>query len=83
MRPAYRSIAVIDHGKGLGHVAFVAGRTPTGSIVLLGGNQSNMVRFSSFSRTSIKRFVYPIGQTPSYNLPIINNISTSSFSQTR
>lgn len=81
--PAYGSIAVISHGKGLGHVGFVAGVSPSGSIVLLGGNQSNMVKYSSFSRASISRFVYPTGFTPSYQLPTITNTSVSSFSETR
>ncbi len=81
--PAYGSIAVLNHGKGLGHVGFVAGQSPNGSIILLGGNQSNMVKYSSFPRSSISGYVYPNGYTPSYELPTITNTSTSSFSQTR
>jgi uncharacterized protein (TIGR02594 family) len=81
--PAYGSIAVIDYGGGRGHVGFVAGMNSAGKIVLLGGNQSDMVKYSAFSATSISRFVYPSGYIPSYSLPLINIGGNSSFSSTR
>lgn len=78
-KPAYGSIAVIDYGKGKGHVGFVAGVNSEGKIVLLGGNQSDMVKYSAFSPKSISKFVYPSGYTPSYNLPILNIRGASSY----
>ena len=57
-RPALGSVAIIDNGNGTGHVGFVAG-TSGDNIVLLGGNQSNQVRYSSFSRNRIINYVVP------------------------
>lgn len=71
-RPAYGSIAVIDHGNGFGHVGFVAGETADGRIVLLGGNQNDMVNYSAFARSGIARYVYPAGLVPVYQLPVLN-----------
>jgi uncharacterized protein (TIGR02594 family) len=81
--PALGSIAVLNHGNGSGHVGFVAGVTANGNIVLLGGNQHDMVRYSSFRRAAIARFVYPSGFRPSYNLPLMNNVGGANFQQTR
>jgi len=81
--PAYGSIAVIDYGGGKGHVGFVAGKNSAGRIILLGGNQSDMVKYSAFAATSISKFVYPLGYTPSYNLPTLNVGGNSSFRSTR
>jgi uncharacterized protein (TIGR02594 family) len=68
-KPAFGSIAIIDYGNGKGHVGFVAGVNQNGSIVLLGGNQSNMVKYSAFSPSSINWYVYPVEYTPGYFLP--------------
>lgn len=82
--PVYGCIAVIKHAHGLGHVGFVAGKTSTGDIVLLGGNQSNMVKYSHYHKTSISTYVYPKGYVPlTDELSVITNSSASSFSQTR
>lgn len=82
-RPAYGSIAVIDYGGGRGHVGFVAGQSQAGQIVLLGGNQSDMVRYSAFSAASIARYVYPRGYTPSYSLPVLSVGGAGSINATR
>lgn len=82
-RPAYGSIAVIDYGSGRGHVGFVAGKSQAGQIVLLGGNQSDMVRYSAFSATAITRYVYPKGYTPSYNLPLLSVGGAGNINTTR
>lgn len=82
-RPAYGSIAVIDYGGGRGHVGFVAGQSQAGQIVLLGGNQSDMVRYSAFSAASITRYVYPRGYSPSYHLPLLKVGGAATINATR
>ncbi|HEX2900147.1 MAG TPA: TIGR02594 family protein [Bacteroidia bacterium] len=57
-KPAYGSIAVFDYGGGKGHVGFVVGIDGK-KIQVLGGNQGNMVKVSSFSISSVKNFVVP------------------------
>ncbi|GHT17559.1 hypothetical protein FACS189429_1880 [Bacteroidia bacterium] len=59
---------IIEGGKG--HVGFVAGVNRRGAVVLLGGNQGNMVNYSSFS--NIKGYIYPSGYTSNYNLQTVN-----------
>lgn len=73
-RPAVGAIAIIDWGRGKGHVGFVAGRSGN-RIVLLGGNQSNMVRYSPFDRNRIVEYRVPTGYAvppEAYVLPEIN-----------
>ncbi len=81
--PAYGSIAIFDYGSGKGHVGFVVGVNSSGSIVLLGGNQSNMVRYSAFSPSSISGYAYPSGFSPNYTLPTIIINKAGGFSSTR
>ena len=81
--PAYGSIAIIDYGGGKGHVGFVAGVNSSGSIVLLGGNQSNMVRYSAFSPSSISGYAYPSGYSPNYTLPTLIINKAGGFGSTR
>ena len=47
-KPAYGSIAVFSYGGGKGHVGFVVGKQGD-NILVLGGNQSDSVKVSSFS----------------------------------
>lgn len=47
--PAVGAIAVLERGPTSGHVAFVVGRDAGNNIMLLGGNQSDMVKISPFS----------------------------------
>jgi len=42
------AIAVLERGEKSGHVAFVVGRDGNNNLMLLGGNQSDMVRISAF-----------------------------------
>jgi uncharacterized protein (TIGR02594 family) len=79
-QPAVGSVAFIDWGKvdpakhGKGHVGFVVGKTAKGRIVLLGGNQSNQVRYTAFKESLIQTYRVPKGYVPSprhYNLPIM------------
>jgi uncharacterized protein (TIGR02594 family) len=73
-KPAVGSIAFIDWGKvdaskkGKGHVGFVVGKTAKGLIVLLGGNQSDQVRYTGFKESLIETYRVPKGYTPSAKL---------------
>jgi uncharacterized protein (TIGR02594 family) len=82
-KPAFGSIAILNYGKGKGHVGFVAGINPKGSLVLLGGNQSNKVKYSVFSSAKIVGYVYPEGYIPSYDLPKMDTKDIGSLSSTR
>lgn len=57
-KPAYGAIAVFDYGGGKGHVGFVVGIDGK-KIQVLGGNQGNMVKVSSFGVGSVKAYVVP------------------------
>jgi uncharacterized protein (TIGR02594 family) len=50
--PALGAVAVFKHPNGTGHVGFVAGVTPEGNIVVLGGNQGNQVKYSVYNPDS-------------------------------
>lgn len=82
-KPALGVVAFIDWGKvypdkpdkqGKGHVGFVVGKTASGRIVLLGGNQNNKVSYSAFKASHIVTYRVPKGYKadPSqYDLPIL------------
>lgn len=57
-RPAYGAIAVLDR-RGGGHVGFVVGTDAQGSIMLLGGNQGDMVQVSPFKPDRIDGYHWP------------------------
>lgn len=85
-KPAIGTIAVLEYGGGKGHVGFVAGKTSSGAIVLLGGNQSNQVKYTAFKSSSISKYVYPPGYVAApfqYNLPAMNKTESGSYSSTR
>jgi uncharacterized protein (TIGR02594 family) len=63
-RPGYGAIAVFSYGGGKGHVGFVVGKQGN-KVLILGGNQSNMVKISSFGTSKIVAYVYPSG----YDVP--------------
>jgi len=78
-KAAYGSIAVFNFGGNHGHVGYIVGKTSGGSLVILGGNQHNQVKYSIFKTSNIINYVYPEGYivSPSqYSLPVINNISS-------
>ena len=92
-KPAIGSVAFIDWGKvypkkkGKGHVGFVVGKTATGRIVLLGGNQSDTVRYTAFKSSHIVTYRVPKGyqvDASSYDLPILKvSKGGSGFEATR
>ena len=71
--PAYGAIATKKRTKG-GHVGFVAGKTASGDVILLGGNQDDSVNYQSFPASQLK-YNYPNDYIPNYNLQIISNIN--------
>lgn len=47
--PAVGAIVVFERGPSSGHVGFVAGRDSKGNLMVLGGNQGDMVKLSPFA----------------------------------
>lgn len=59
--PAPGAIAVLDFGKGRGHVGFVEG-VYGNAIVLLGGDQNDSVSRVAFSASEITAYRWPLGR---------------------
>jgi uncharacterized protein (TIGR02594 family) len=56
--PAYGCIVVFSRDGG-GHVGFVVGIDQQGNLMVLGGNQGNMVKISPFSRDRVVAYRWP------------------------
>ena len=69
--PVEGAIAIYER-EGGGHVAFVAGREPDGSVVCIGGNQSNMVCLAKFQQSRPVQYRWPLGQPMIGILPHIH-----------
>lgn len=68
--PGYGAIVVFSYGGGKGHVGFVVGKSGS-NLLVLGGNQSNSVKVSSFKTDQVAAYRYPDGYTvpdSAYNL---------------
>lgn len=86
-RPALGCIVIFwrnSPNSGLGHVGFVVGKDQHGNIMVLGGNQGDMVSIKPFALSGpnarIKGFRWP-GTAPlaeRYNLPLLNSDGTLS-----
>lgn len=89
----YRALKWLDYGlpcgvgvgaiaimkrEGGGHVAFVAGKTKEGKIVLLGGNQGDKVCYTSVAPERILTYRRPFNSTLAYNLPTLDVFSQNS-----
>lgn len=59
--PAVGAIAVLERGPKSGHVAFVVGRNVDEHLLLLGGNQSDMVKVSAFPVSRVIGYRWPVG----------------------
>jgi uncharacterized protein (TIGR02594 family) len=68
--PAYGAIATKSR-KGGGHVAFIAGKTKDGKLVLLGGNQGDEVNYTPYP-SDIFEFNFPDGYNPNFELPVMD-----------
>ena len=57
--PALGAIAVFERGPTQGHVGFVAGMTPNGHPIVVGGNQDNMVSMKAFDAARVLEYRWP------------------------
>lgn len=82
-KPAYGCIVTFTRNGG-GHVGFVVGKNAQGNIMVLGGNQSNMVSIAPFASDRITGFYWasflsngkPVKSVPAkerYNLPLLKS----------
>ena len=71
------AIAIMKR-EGGGHVAFVAGKTKEGKIVLLGGNQGDKVCYTAVSANKILTYRRPDKALLAYSLPTIDVFSQNS-----
>lgn len=60
--PAIGAIVVFERGPSSGHVGFVVGRDAKGNLMVLGGNQSDMVKLSPFALGRVLGYRWPKGQ---------------------
>ncbi|EOT1738173.1 TIGR02594 family protein [Klebsiella pneumoniae] len=58
--PANGCIVVFTRSGG-GHVGFVVGRTASGDLMVLGGNQSDAVNIRAFPRSRVSGYRWPAG----------------------
>lgn len=70
--PEFGCIVVFDWGGGKGHVGFCTGKTKTGSLIILGGNQNDAVNEKAFLLGKVAGYVWPEGTPylPEKPLPI-------------
>lgn len=76
--PAVGAIVVFERGPTSGHVGFVVGRDAASNLMVLGGNQSDMVRISPFNMQRVIGFRWPAGvpKPKEYSflkLPLLNS----------
>jgi uncharacterized protein (TIGR02594 family) len=57
--PAVGAIVVFERGPTSGHVGFVVGKDASGNIVVLGGNQGDMVKLSPFALRRVLDYRWP------------------------
>lgn len=68
--------------KGGGHVGFVAGTNKDGQLIVLGGNQNNMVNYASFDKGRVVGYYLPKGYTKDGKiLPVITSKVNESLSE--
>jgi uncharacterized protein (TIGR02594 family) len=73
--PAVGAIVVFERGPTSGHVGFVEGKSGA-NLIVLGGNQGDMVRLSPFSTGRVLSYRWPLGhpipQTGFATLPAVS-----------
>jgi uncharacterized protein (TIGR02594 family) len=67
--------------KGGGHVGFVAGTNKQGQLVVLGGNQNNMVNYATFDKERVVGYYLPKGYGVQQNLPLFADNVDKSLSE--
>lgn len=60
--PAVGCVVVFERGPTSGHVGFVVGRDKNNNILVLGGNQGDMVKISAFPTSRVLGYRWPNGQ---------------------
>lgn len=69
--PVVGCIAVFTR-EGGGHVGFVVGQDKDGNLQVLGGNQGDMVKVSTFGRARVTGYRWPVGvPVPNEPLPVV------------
>lgn len=71
---------VVFEREGGGHVGFVEGQDVSGNLIVLGGNQSDMVKLSAFPRSRVSGYRWPVGfeiPKPIPPLPVVNTVQVS------
>lgn len=77
-KPAYGCVVVFSRDGG-GHVGFVTGQDARGRLLVLGGNQSDMVSIRSFVRDNVVGYRWPHEvPLPDESLPIASAESSGS-----
>lgn len=59
--PAVGCIVVFKWSPSAGHVGYVVGKTPSGALAVLGGNQSDAVTISGFGTGNVLAYRWPTG----------------------
>ncbi len=72
--PAYGCLVTFSRNGG-GHVGFVVGQDQHGNLMVLGGNQNDMVKISPFARSRVQAYrwpsVYP--NADRFKLPVLSS----------
>ena len=77
-KPIYGCIVVFERAGG-GHVGFVVGEDSAGHLMVLGGNQSDMVSIRAFDKSRVVAYRWPI-KWPCFaqNMPLLASAAMSS-----
>lgn len=84
-KPCVGAVAVKSRSGG-GHVCFVVGVTPSGRLVVLGGNQGNKVCYTTYAVSDFDGGFYWYGRTPNpsssrFKLPVMTNVSSTKLTE--
>lgn len=72
--PILGCIVIFERGPSSGHVGFVVGRDASDNLMVLGGNQGDMVKISPFSKTRVIGYRWPTGEDMDFlSLPLLAN----------
>lgn len=84
-KPCVGCVAVKSRVGG-GHVCFVVGKTPSGKLVVLGGNQGNKVCYTTYDVSEFDGGFFWYGRTAQpashrFNLPVIKHVSQTKLTE--
>ena len=79
--PAYGALGIKTRTGG-GHVSFIVGQSEDGvHYYMLGGNQSNAVKVTTYMASAWSGFVFPLGVVPNGTLPIYDGAAEHAGSE--